>query len=101
MGVRRGWRYPQPLAACGHRRRIDRLHVNIMLIEQYFADVFVAVRIADPQRQDMAVGRHQRNAGGAQAGFQMIDDRQQVLALGVMLEVVFKTGQRGGHHRRR
>ena len=53
---------PQPLAAARHRRIIDRLHINAVIVHQPVADEFALVRVAYHHRNDVAGIGQMRNA---------------------------------------
>src|SRR6202011_3679856 len=59
-------RDPQPLAALGNGRIVDRLDVDVVLFEKDVAGPLAALGIADEQRHDMGLARHHRQARGGQ-----------------------------------
>ena len=54
IGVERRWGYAQALGAARHGGVINRLHIDVVPIEQQIANVLALHRIANHHRHDMA-----------------------------------------------
>ena len=48
------WRDPQPLGSTGHRRIVDRLDIDAVIVHQPVADEFALMRVAYHYRNDVA-----------------------------------------------
>ena len=72
VGLTVQWRgrQAQPLRAARHGRVVDRLHIDLELVEQPIADVSAQYRVSDDDRDDMARIVAVRDLGGVEPAAQ-------------------------------
>src|SRR5436190_13015263 len=103
VGLAVQWRggQAQPLGAARHGRVVDRLYIDLELVEQPVSDVPAQYRVADHDRHDMARIVEVWDLRGVEPAAQQPNMLMQLAAFGGTGLQVADAGQRGCRYGRR
>src|SRR3984893_5351339 len=101
VAVHRRGRQAQPLSAARHCRVVDRLHIDLELVEQPVANLPAQYRAADDDRHDMARIIAVRDLCGIEPAAQLRGALVQLAAFDGAVFQMADAGQGGRRHGRR